>query len=387
MTESDHSNHVHPPNHRCPACSPPPETTPEDLAAIASDPGTRSLSRALAMSFTLLKILFLLLVVFFLLERVTYIEEGQVALIRRFGAYLLDPSGRPRIFEPGSFVFVWPSPIESLEILPRARERSMTIETEFWPRIEKKEKVTQGEKALPVMQSLDPTNDRYHLTGDQNLMHSQWKVTYRVEDFLAYRLAAEDPEAMVRALVVSVILRAMGGISIDDAYYYKKDDLFRRIEEDAKSAVLDPTGRPRWGIRIVHVLNTALLPPGAAQEAFDAVTGALSERTRLIDQARKEAEARLEDAKREADKVRREAEAYATRVRSEAAADAERLTVLLKRFAGDPQGLRIYLEQWRSQELGEILQGMRLYLLPRGSNVLWTGPDPTALVEETETEK
>src|SRR3989339_56968 len=83
----------------------------EDARVIEADPAARSLSRALSTSFLLLKVVMAALVGLFLLECVTFIEQGEVGLKRRFGDYLRNDFGAVREYPAGELVFVWPGPI------------------------------------------------------------------------------------------------------------------------------------------------------------------------------------------------------------------------------------------------------------------------------------
>lgn len=351
------------------------EDNPEGEASILEDdPATRSLSEALRYGFGFLKVVMAVLVLFFVVDRFTYVEEGEVLLVRRFGQYLTEPeTGALRVFTPGKYHFLWPAPIETAERIRVSAEMEISLDEEFWPRLDART-AARGPDALPMRTRFEPVLDGYMLTGDLNLLHSRWKIKYRIVDYEAYVLAARDPERVLRKSACAAIVRNLAGIDVDQAYYGNRNLLFDRIRQDIQND-LAPAGSFRWGIQLISVVNTKFEAPGAAQGAFDAVTTAQSERTRLIEQARTEADTIRQNASTEAQAIRLDAEHYRTMVVSRAAADAQRLRDLLDRFPDDPEGLDLYLRQYRYLQIREALAKVRLYLLREGQTIFWTRPD------------
>lgn len=341
---------------------------------LEEDPGAHSLSEALRYGFGFLKAVMVLLLLFFVMDRFTYVEEGEVLLIRRFGKYLTEPeTGTIRIFTPGKYHFIWPAPIESPERLRVSAEMEISLDEEFWPRIDART-AARGPDALPMRTRFEPVLDGYMLTGDLNLLHSRWKIRYRIVDYEAYVLAARNPETVLRESARAAIVRTLAGTDVDQAYYGNRNLLFDRIRQDIQND-LTPAGSFRWGIQLISVVNTKFEAPGAAQGAFDAVTTAQSERTRLIEQARTEADIIRQNAMTEAQAIRLQAEHYRTMMVSRAAAEAQRLTDLLDQFPNDPEGLALYLRQYRYMQIRDALANVRLYLLREGQTIFWTRPE------------
>ncbi len=391
----------------CPACRPG-EHTEEAEQVIQADPATRSLARAMTVLFQLLKVVMAFLVLFFALECVTWVDEGKVGLVRRFGRYLRHTSGVHKgeviQYQPNDLLFVWPAPIEVFEEVS-LKEKSLAVDQVFWPaQVRKAGELEEDAKTVPVSESLDPAKDGYNLTGDLNVLHSKWSVRYRVTDPVRYQLAVADaprPEAQAKALprleeedkagvedivreaATAVILRNLAGMGVDDTLYHNVEALFERINEEARAAMLDEAGDPIWGVEIAMVANVGNpTPPGKAQDAFDAVIGARSEQKKLESVAQAEAETILKEADSRVNRIRTEAMAYKADVISRAEGDAKRLRDILAEFPDDPEGLHLYLQQYRYDRLRQMLEEANLFVLRPGANWFVSGSVPPGLFEE-----
>ncbi len=402
-----HAPHDHAPgSFKCPACSPT-EHTAEDERAIQEDPATRSLSKALTTSFGLLKFMMLAMVVIFLVSNVTFVKQGKIGLIKRFGAYLRDENGRVIRYGPNQLVFVWPMPIETFEEVSM-QTQTLTLNRPFWPkRKDMKAALNPDAKIVPVADSLDPARDRYNLTGDMNILHSRWRVRYRVVDPVKYRLAVAQvpkpavegaadansaegssgllaPADVLREIVIASIMRNMAGMAVDNILYRDAQSLFYRINTDVNRQLLDRSGEPFLGIRVDAVTNDGIFPPGKTQSAFDGVIGARSEQKKLESEAMAEAEKILKTAHSQANKILADASAYKTDVVSRAKGDARRLSDILAKFPGDPGGLHLYLQQYRYDMLKDILGKTTFYVLRRGQNWFILGGDNPQLFDDNQ---
>ncbi len=368
----------------CPACNPRPLTA-EDEAAIAADPAARSLEKAVATSFGLLKLVMLALLGMLVLESFQFVEQGKVGLVRRFGAYLRDDRGEVRLFKPGTLFFLWPAPLEVLEKIPAGQELELTLDQEFWPTVTKQQEADPNAPELPPVPRLEPGKDGYGLSGDLNLAHSRWVIKYQVSDPERYKLTAENPETLLRATATAVIFKCLAGYAVDDALVHRSQELFALIDKSVRAAVLDEQGRPQWGLEVTRVINVKLLPPGNTQRAFNAVTQAGSERKEKVDKAHAEAARILAEAEAQANTVRNDSRAYALRLTRRAGADAQAMQDLLAKYPNDPVGLNVYLEQYRQDVLTEVLAGTKRYILRPGQTWFMTSPTPAEYLDAEET--
>ncbi|GHS96816.1 hypothetical protein FACS1894139_01980 [Planctomycetales bacterium] len=351
--------------------------TAAEQAAIAGDPATGSLAKALKGGFAFLKIVMLVLLLFFILDRFRSVSEGEIMVIERFGAFLTDDRGQIKVFAPGKMYFLFPAPIDRPVVLRASEVKELDLATAFYPRVGAEQSI--GE-ALPNTDELDPLLDGYNLTGDLNLLHTRWKVKYRISDYRDYLLATQngDPTALLAAAVENAILRNVAATTVDDAYYNDHRGLFERIDDETRAQLAEM----KLGIDLDgSIANQSLRPPGPANAAFNQVTSSLSERKKLVDEARKNAATILQEAATEALQINHDALEYKTAVVADAKANAARIRDLQAKFPGDAAGLNLYLSQYRYDRLVDILAPARVYLLRKGQNVFWTAPTPEYLDE------
>lgn len=377
QTPHNHSHDGHGDGCACNQFLNPDPMTDEERAAIENDPAAGSLARALKGSFFFLKLGMLVLLLFFGLDRFRSVNDGEVMVIKRFGAYLSDENGI-KIFEPGRYHFVWPYPIEEPKVLRLSEEKQLDLGGRFWPRISG-DAAINPDTIVGAAEELDADLDGYNITGDLNILHTRWKVKYRINSYRDYLLTSANPLEEFKGICEDAIVRSFAGTSVDQAYYGDRQTLFDRIGERINARL----SQGRLGVELVSLINVSLLPPGKTQEAFDRLTSSLSERKKLIDKARTEANTALKEGETEAQRTRNAALEYKVATVARAQADASRIRDLLARFPGDPQGLELFLHQYRYDRLREALAKSRVYVLREGNNIFWTTPGTAEFTTET----
>lgn len=303
------------------------------------DIATQSLNEALRVSFRALKFAMVLVALMFLGSGIFIVKPQEQALVLRFGK-VKDRDGKP-ILEPGRLYFAWPFLIDEVVRFPVQRQLSQTIDT-FWH-----QEATKG--GTPA-----PGQGHMVLTGDASLLHANWQVVYRVTDPVRFCERLADPGALKRdkptgvlrdlmdVLLRNAITRIMGEFTVDQAYYYDKARLQRRVEEQlvAQLENLDVGIEvPKKGVKLV-----AVVPPRATKNAFEDVQNAEQDKDKL----RKEAESfRItteNEAKGTASRLLGEARAYKSRVERQAEADAQYIDLLMEKYGNDPKTLKHFLE-------------------------------------------
>ncbi len=391
----EHANHdpAHPvPG--CPACKPSTSLSGNEQAAVEADPTAASLHRAVGTAFGVLKILMIALAALFVIGRFHTVVEGEVLLVKRFGEFRDD-----MVYEKG-LIFLWPAPIDEPVVVPAERVLFIELQDAFWPRSGR----GQPGASLPEAESLDPALDGYALTGDLNVIHTRWLITYYVRDFFKYRTAAftwpkssidaeadpQGPQAILRQIARAAIVRNLAGMSVDELVFgqIRRQELLDRITDDIRGQLVDPHGRFRYGIDIERVdvkggSFGGFVPPGRTQEAFNRVTTADQKRSTLIEKARSYQNTTVNEAKVAAARITREAQVYAADIVATAKGDAARMRDILERFPDDPAGLRLYLEGYRYESVRRMLAPARLYYVPRENVYFWTRP-PAAAALDTE---
>lgn len=369
--------------------------TPSAPAAAAPepapvDPGQASLSRALNLSFTLLKVLMLAVLALFALSCMRSIQEGEIGLVRRFGEHVRDENGAVRIFRTGRPYFIWPEPLEQLEIV-RTGTNTLHLYDDFWTQT--RANVVDTTPNVPASKSeLVPATDGYTLTGDFNIVHSRWRIDFSVDDehpedyfnALAVNQLGLTPEErhdarldLLRLAARASIVKVLAGLPVDDLL--GGDDaadparVAPLVMDEIRRRMAHPEqpGRYRGGFRVERVIILANEPPGQVKPDFRRVTESGIEAEARKTRALAERNAILAKARTESNKIVEDALVYQKTVVANARADAERIQAFLERFPSDAAGLAVAANQYRLDRLKTILAKARTMRLPDGGDAAW----------------
>jgi membrane protease subunit HflK len=155
------------------------------------------------------------------------------------------------------------------------------------------------------------------LTADENLVSVRAQVQYRVEDAAAFALAHRDAERVLRAATAAALVEEVGGTQVEALLTSGKGPLQEAVRRRAQAS-LEAAGT---GLRLSGVSIAAVGPPPGAEDAFNSVSTAASERERRVSEAEGRTAESLALARAEADRTRRQA-ASARRERVEEARGA-----------------------------------------------------------------
>lgn len=375
-----------------------PSESPEQRERILQeelDAAGQSLTKALQVSFTILKGIIIVLLIVFACSGIFQVQEGEQALKLFFGE--IDGPVEDPVLKPG-IKFAFPEPIHEIIRIPVTRELSIPIDT-FWYYESPEEKIRQVKRT--VTGPLDPLMDGYCLTGndsleglagtDYNIVHSMWTVTYKIDDpkdffenvYIRDRepgedlleAAADTLNPMLESLASNAIVRTMVNYSIDEAIKSEA-----RIADDVKTVLQDKLNMIQCGIKVSDVRAGRIIWPRQVDAAFQASSNARQESDRiktdassykdelLTDTGGPEAEAILEQLKqpdltqaqqeelvsRLSGQVQSEiaaARLYRTKVVEDAKANAEYLEKLLPEYEKNPKLVLLDIYQKAIQEV------------------------------------
>jgi membrane protease subunit HflK len=390
---SHEHDHEHEHDHVEPAGAGNPQ--PEDL-----DAASRSLSDALRISFTILKVIMIVLVVGFLASGFRTVETGEKGVVLRFGQI-------QRIVEPG-WVWVFPYPIDELIRIPVDKRINLPVNT-FWYK-ETREDIL-GPGTIPrnyFPEKLDPLQEGYCLTrseeheaeivppvgpvavagrtqplvlqsdgSDYSIVHTKWQIDYQIQSIdLFYRnvyvpdarpgqiyfdVMTQSVTPMLRSVIEDAVVSAMVHYTIDEALQ-SIDTIPGRVQQVAQQKL----DKVNSGILVTSVRLIKAEWPKQVDQAFTESIRASQKSQAAITEARTYAEntlnevaglvakplyqaltdASVGDDQREAlwaqvaggtrDKIA-QAEAYRTSVVESAKANADYLQTLLPEYTKRPE--------------------------------------------------
>lgn len=265
------------------------------------DTANQSLANALRSSFRVLKVILVTVVILYLFSGVGCLEQNQQALVLRFGRLQEDVLG------PGLYS-VFPRPIDELIVVPVNEKRTTRVLTQqmFLKQNEDGTYQSFEEAAAPQGGGLDPTKHGTVMTGDRELIHAEWIVTYTIDDLKRFvsniLLATEQSEEdLIRVAVENSAIDVIGQQVAVDAVLNKIDYIREQVKLRAQQT-LDHIG-PRnasdqglpdeflesgSGIKIATIVPK-LYWPKATKSVFDSVTKASNERDKARAEARQDA--------------------------------------------------------------------------------------------------
>lgn len=240
------------------------------------DPAQQSLAEALRVSFGILKVAMLGLLVAYAFSGTFSVGSNEVALRLRFGEYVGAPD--ERVLERGTYLAA-PFPIEQV-IKVDTRPMTLSLDREFWYESGVGD---QGKTREQIRNSrggpLNPLLDGSLITGDMNIAHARWTVTYRVTDPVAYVTNVGDRplgEKLVRCAMQQGIVHAIAQLAADDL-------LKGVVNREAATAVAQRRlADMATGITIEQLALDQVSAPVRVIGSFDAVTTAETDRAQRV---------------------------------------------------------------------------------------------------------
>jgi len=270
----------------------------------------------------------LVLVLFWLGSSFMVVQEGQVAVVTRFGKYT-------KTLPPG---LQWrlPYPVESHQTVNISQLR--TFEVGY--------RGTARNKVLP---------ESLMLTTDENIVDVQFVVQYRLNSEGApnYLFKTVQPDESVRQAVETSMREIVGQQPMDSVLYSGRTEIALRVQQLAQE-ILD---RYQTGIQVSTVAIQNVQPPEQVQAAFDDAVKAGQDRERLINEGNAYASRVLPEAQGQVVRMLQEAEGYRAQVVGDAQGDTARFLSVESEYVKAPGVERMYLSTMQSilQRSGKVI--------------------------------
>lgn len=186
--------------------------------------------------------------------------------------------------------------------------------------------------------------------GDENLIDLDFTVQYKIGNSKEYLFNVNDPEQALRDVSEAVMRQIVGDYGIDESMTEGKGE----IQDQARVSIqiiLDSYGT---GLHIENVQLQDVSPPEKVKPAFNLVTQARQEKTKLINEAWSKYNAQVPEAEGRALQVAKQAEAYKITMVNTARGDADRFIGVLAEYNKNP---KITEERMAIETLEKILKG------------------------------
>lgn len=245
-------------------------------ATVELDPAQQSLAEALRVSFGILKLAMLAALVAYAFSGTFSVGSNEAALRLRFGDYVGTPG--ERVLERGTYLAA-PFPIEQVVKID-TRPITLTLDREFWYESQDSDQgMTRDQIRTSRARPLNPLRDGSLLTGDLNIVHARWTVTYRVTEPVQFVTNVGDrqlAEKLVRCAVQHGIVQAVAQLPADELL---KGVVNREV---AMAVAQRKLVEMATGLTVDQVALDKVTAPVSVTASFDAVTTAETDRAQRI---------------------------------------------------------------------------------------------------------
>ena len=275
------------------------------------------------------------------------VDEGEQALVIRFGKYQRTAST--------GLNYHLPEPIEKI-----IKEKVDTLRKEeigFRSRSSFSDKYSDGNpnSSSNVMQ------ESLMLTGDENIVDINFIVQWKISNLKEYVFNVFNSRETVRSVVESSMREVIGNTTIDNAIAEGRSN----IEREAKILSQNILDSYNSGVQITTLKLLKADPPAEVIDAFRDVQTARTDKEREINRALAFHNEVIPRARGDAAQITSESEAYKKEVVEKAKGEAGRFDLILSQYkiAKDITKKRLYLEAMEN-----ILQGMDKMIIDNQKN-------------------
>ncbi|MEM6581110.1 MAG: FtsH protease activity modulator HflK [Pseudomonadota bacterium] len=184
------------------------------------------------------------------------------------------------------------------------------------------------------------------LTQDENIVEVRMSVQYLIDDPNAYVLQVREPDVSLQHAAQSALRHVVGGMGMNQVLTGGR----AQIAVDVTERLQEYLNLYQTGILVDEVTVDDSKPPTQVQAAFDDVIKAREDEERLKNEAEAYANGIVPEARGSAQRVLEEALAYKEQVIANAEGEAQRFTQLLAEYERAPEVTRerLYLESVQS---------------------------------------
>jgi membrane protease subunit HflK len=310
------------------------------------DPGSQALSEALRSSFTIIKVVMVILVAVFIGSGFFTVGSQQRAIILRFGKPV--GQGEQALLAPGSLHWSWPYPIDEVVFVPVTGIQKVVSDM-GWYAVTPEQDLAGIEP--PTGASVNPAVDSYVLTADENIIHTRATLTYKISDPIRYVFGFVTASNAVQNALDSALLEA--------AMHFKVDDILTRdqlgFRETVRRRVAQLINEQDLGISIDQC-SVQSVPPRQLKGPFAEVLKAELTRSKVLNEARSAENQTTNKAGADAQSLVNLAQSDRARLVSDLSAQKDRFNEILPRFRADPQ---LFVQQRLTETLARVMTNVQ----------------------------
>lgn len=226
------------------------------------------------------KWLILILVVLICCSGIRVINNYEVGVVLRFGR-LVGDTQEEQIKQPG-LLLAFPYVIDEVIKVPVGKVQEVSI-------------TTHAAATDPTYADIASTG--YLITGDENILHINATLKYRITDPVQYALYNSVPQDTINGVVSGVMASCASSDSVDGLLTDQKEEYAQEVirQSQVRLDQLD------LGVTVIGLEFQSITPPNALKYHFDQVNAAYVEKETKIQEAKQYREKVVPDAKATAD--------------------------------------------------------------------------------------
>lgn len=260
------------------------------------------------------------------------IEEGELGVVLRFGEMV-------RIDDPGLRYRI-PAPVEEVIIRNVAETRIISSGQE-------------GGRGTEV------TNEqRLMLTGDENIVQTNYTILWKIKDIAKYLFVARDPDSTVSIAAESALREIVAQTTARNAIAEGRGEIEQKTQ-DLLQKILDSID---MGVMIVKVQLQNVQPPSEVIPAYNDVQASNVDRERLILEAHAYRDDIIPRARGLVMKISEDANADSQREIAEAEGIAEKMDLIRKSYQGNEE---VTLMRARLQAMDAVTKDSKITIIDR----------------------
>lgn len=252
------------------------------------------------------------------------VEEGEQAIIIRFGKF-------NRSASPGLNYHI-PMPFE--KVIKEKVDQSRRVEIGY--------RSTGRARLGGAVSSRDVSSESLMLTGDENIIELNVDITWHIKDLSEYIFNIDNPQETVKAAAESAIREVIGNTPITSVLSNQKQAIAARIEKLIQG-ILD---QYKSGVAVEQVKLLKAEPPKQVIAAYRDVQTAKADKEKLINEAEAYVNDIIPRARGNAARLLEQAEGYRAEIISKAEGNVARFDAIYTQYVQNKNVTkdRLYLE-------------------------------------------
>ncbi|WP_052046198.1 FtsH protease activity modulator HflK [Candidatus Paracaedibacter symbiosus] len=250
------------------------------------------------------------------------VQEGELAVVTRFGEMV-------RISSPG-LRYHLPSPVENVIITKVA-----AVNTISGGLREGRGNDAEAEQTLI-------------LTGDENMVHTDYTVLWKIKDVTEFLFTARNPEITIKVAAESVIREVIGQTTAKAALTEGRDT----IGTKSQTLLQKLMDQYKMGIQIVSIQLQNVAPPRDVIESFNGLQASLTDADRMSNEAQGYSNDIIPRARGEAEKIKQDAKGFRGTKIAEAEGEASRFGQVYEAYQKNP---RIAIKRYYLDAMQQVL--------------------------------